>query len=219
VPGPRRLGLFGGTFDPVHIGHLTAAEAVRQALRLDAIWFLPAALPPHKLEYPISSFADRLAMLELAIGGRPACAVSALEAELPKPSYTIDTLRELRRQLGPLVELFFIMGLDAFAEIDTWKAYNKLLSLASFAVLARPSHPLATAEAIIKRCFVDFCHDPVAQVWIAQERPGAIHVLNMEPVPVSSTAIRQVVRNSGSIEPLVPAAVAAYIRDHRLYLA
>ena len=136
----RRVGILGGTFDPVHNGHLAIAEAVRQALALSGLLFIPAFLPPHKPTYTISPFVQRAAMLELAVVDRPGFFVSLLEAEREGPSYSIDTLRTLRQTLGEEVHLFFIIGMDAFAEIHTWKANRELLDQASFVVMGRPDH-------------------------------------------------------------------------------
>src|SRR5438552_2607770 len=124
-----RLGLLGGTFDPVHYGHLLLAESCRETCRLDAVWFLPAAHPPHKQHYPMTPARQRIEMLELAIGGNEAFAVSALEIERGGVSYTVDTLAALRAE-EPQRELFFLMGADMFADLPHWREPRRVCELA-----------------------------------------------------------------------------------------
>lgn len=215
----KRIGILGGTFDPVHIGHLAVAEEVLEEMGLDCIWFVPAAQPPHKPEYGISPFVDRIAMLETAVGLRPDFVISLLESELPAPSYTIDTLKELRRRLAGDTELFFIIGLDAFAEIATWKSYDVLLEQACFVVITRPSHDPATLEYIMASCFAGYVFDSGTGTWTAGEDSdsGRIYVINMKPRDVSSTKIRGLVREDRPVRGLVPRGVEDYIRDKGLY--
>lgn len=221
VSNPQRLGLFGGTFDPVHNGHLAVAGRVQEAFSLDSLWFIPAPLPPHKKSLhdnlDISPFADRAAMLELVLADRSDITLSRIETELPKPSYTVDTLLEIRRRLGPEVKLFFIIGVDAFVEIATWKDYLQLPVLASFVVISRPAHQLARVDEVISRCYTNYRHVPQNSVWEPQDQGEKIHLLAMEPVAISSTEIRRRVAGGLSIDDCVPAPVAAYIREHGLY--
>jgi len=221
VSNPQRLGLFGGTFDPVHNGHLAVAGRVQEAFNLDSLWFIPAPLPPHKKGYHdnqvISSFADRTAMLELALAGCKDFTLSRIETELPKPSYTVDTLQEIRRRFGPEVKLFFIIGVDAFVEIGTWKDYLQLPARASFVVISRPAYQLARVDEVISRCYTNYRHEPQTSVWGPQGQGEKIHLLTMEPVAISSTEIRRRVHGGQSIEDCVPAPVAEYIREHGLY--
>jgi nicotinate-nucleotide adenylyltransferase len=221
VSNPQRLGLFGGTFDPVHNGHLAVAGRVHEAFSLDSLWFIPAPLPPHKKGHHdnqvISSFADRAAMLDLALGGSKDFTLSRIETELSKPSYTVDTLQEIRRRLGPEVKLFFIIGVDAFMEIGTWKDYLQLPALASFVVISRPAYQLARVDEVISRCYPNYCHERQSSVWEPQEQGEKIQLLAMEPVAISSTEIRRRVAGGQSINDYVPAPVAAYIRNQGLY--
>ncbi len=212
-----RVGILGGTFDPVHNGHLAVAEAVRQALALSSILFVPAFLPPHKLTYAISAFQHRAAMLDLAVADRPGCFVSRLEAEREGPSYSIDTLRTLRQILGQDVQLFFIIGMDAFAEIHTWKANRELLDHASFVVIGRPDHCQQSCGQTVAANFPGHVFNEAAGCWQGTPGQGAIHPVVMPPIKVSSTEIREVVRQGRSISNLVPAAVADYIEAHGLY--
>ena len=212
-----RVGILGGTFDPVHNGHLAIAEAVRQAMALSSILFVPAFLPPHKLTYSISAFEHRAAMLDLAVAERPGCSVLRLEAEREGPSYSIDTLRTLRQTLGQDVHLFFIIGMDAFAEIHTWKANRELLDHASFVVIGRPDHCRQSCEQTVAANFPDHVFNEAAGCWQGAPGQGAIHPVVMSPIKVSSTEIREAVRQGRSISNLVPAAVANYIEAHGLY--
>ena len=213
-----RVGILGGTFDPVHNAHLAIAEAVRQALALSGLLFVPAFLPPHKPTYAISPFAHRLAMLELAVADRPGFQVSRLEAEREGPSFSIDTLKALRLWLGPEAELFFIIGMDAFAEIHTWKAYRELLDYASFVVIGRPDHCQQSCGQTVVADFPGYAFVEALGSWGGEsDQEGAIYPLAVPPMEVSSTAIRQAVREGKSIQGLVPEAVVQYIEAHGLY--
>ena len=213
----KRVGILGGTFDPVHNGHLALAEAVRQAQALSSILFVPAFLPPHKPTYAISAFQDRAAMLDLAVADLSGCSVSRLEAEREGPSYSIDTLRTLRQTLGTGVHLFFIIGMDAFVEIHTWKANRELLDYASFVVIGRPDHCRQTCEQTVAVNFPGYAFVEVLGSWQGKPGQGAIYPVTMPPIKVSSTEIREAVRQMRSIGDLVPAAVARYIETHGLY--
>jgi nicotinate-nucleotide adenylyltransferase len=221
VSKPQRIGLFGGTFDPVHNGHLAVADRVQQAFKLDGLWFIPALIPPHKKDghdyQVVSSFTDRAAMLELALADREACLLSRIEAELPIPSYTVDTLQEIRQRLGPEAVLFFIIGVDAFVEIATWKNYRQLPALASFVVISRPACKLDRVAEVVGRYYKKYRYDPARQIWEPEGEGEKIHLLAMEPVAISSTEIRRRVRAGLPIDEWVPAAVAKYIPAHGLY--
>ena len=212
-----RVGILGGTFDPVHNGHLAIAEAVRQALALSGILFVPAFLPPHKPTYAISAFQHRAAMLDLAVADRPGCSVSRLEAERKGPSYSIDTLRTLAHGFGKDVYLFFIIGMDAFAEISTWKEQGELLDHASFVVVGRPDHCKQSCGQTVAANFPGYAFNEAAGCWQGNPGQGAIHPVTMPPIKVSSTEIREAVRQGRSISNLVPVAVADYIEAHALY--
>jgi len=212
-----RVGILGGTFDPVHNGHLAVAEAVRQALTLSSILFVPAFLPPHKPTYTISAFEHRAAMLELAVAGRPGFQLSRLEAEREGKSYSIDTLRALHHSLGKEAQLFFIIGMDAFADVFTWKAQSELLDHASFVVVGRPDHCLQSCEQTVAANFPGYVFVEAVGSWQGELGKGAIHPVAMPPVNISSTEIREAVRRGESILHLVPATVAAYIEAHGLY--
>lgn len=213
----KRVGILGGTFDPVHNGHLAVAEAVRQALSLSSLLFIPAFLPPHKPTYAISAFDHRVAMLELAVGSNPGFSVSRLEAERVGPSYSIDTLRTLGQTLGKDVHLFFIIGMDAFAEVFTWKEKGELLDHASFVVVGRPDLCQQSCAQTVAANFPGYAFDEGRGRWQGKPGRGAIYPVVMMPVKVSSTEIREAVRQGRPIRDRVPAAVADYIEAQGLY--
>jgi nicotinate-nucleotide adenylyltransferase len=200
----RRIGLFGGTFDPPHVGHLALAEWARERLRLDRVVFMPAGSPPHKRGRPLSAAARRLAMTRLAVRGHPGFEVSALEARRRGPSYTVDTLRALRRA-HPGARLYLLIGADSLDEFDTWHEPEAILELATLAVAARPG---ARAAPRAKR-----------HAARGGRRAGRVARLGNPGLDVSSTAIRARVRAGRTVRFLVPDAVAAYIARHRLYRA
>lgn len=213
----RRIGVLGGTFDPVHNGHLAVAEAVRQELSLSAILFVPAFSPPHKPTYAISAFQHRVAMLDLAVAERTGYSVSRMEAKREGPSYSIDTLRSLAHSLGQDVHLFFIIGMDAFTEVFTWKEHGKLLDHASFVVVGRPDHCKQSCGQTVAANFPGYVFVEATGNWQGQPGQGFIDSVTMPPVTISSTEIREAVMQGRSISNLVPVAVADYIKIHALY--
>lgn len=210
-----KVGFLGGTFDPVHSGHLALGRGVVRELDLDTLYLVPAPSPPHKRGQLLTDFRHRVAMLRLAIVGDPCLKVSEIEAERSGPSYTIDTLSQFRQQLGPEADFFFIMGLDSFVEINTWKSYKELLIAASFVVIDRPDHKLISIEQVIAEVFPDYCKKS-AGLW-ETEGQNKIYSFTMEPVPVSSTLVREKLRTGKSVRGLVPSEVAQYIKKWKLY--
>jgi nicotinate-nucleotide adenylyltransferase len=216
VGAERRIGVLGGTFDPVHLGHLAVARFVLDQLKLDEFLFIPAARPPHKLHTSLTAFPVRLAMLQLALQGLPEFRVSALEAARQGPSYSVDTLEELSRLYGEGGRLFFVIGLDAFLEVDTWKDFIRLPKLADLVVIKRAAYPVEPIGAVVAK-LGDYRYEAGAACWSAPGLPGRIFLLSMPPVEISSTMIRRVAAAGGNLGPLVVPAVAAYIAEHRLY--
>ena len=218
----QQIGLLGGTFDPVHNGHLAVAGHVLETLGLDAIWFIPAALPPHKAGHAdgrdISSFADRLAMLKIATADNNSFVISDIEAKRSAPSYSIDTINILSRQIGGQADFYFIIGADAFIEIDTWKRFQELPTLVNFVVISRPAYPPDRVGEVIRNNFRDYQYDPSHETWKSPHSKGVFFFPQMEPVPISSTGIRKRVRNNEDIAGLVPSLVEDYIRKKGLYL-
>jgi nicotinate-nucleotide adenylyltransferase len=212
-----RIGLLGGTFDPVHLGHLAVVETVLPCLQLDRMLFIPAARPPHKTGFSITSFSERAAMLKLALASFPCYELCPLEEDRPGLSFSIDTLRELRQRFGRKSRFFFIIGFDAFAEINSWKEWEHLLDLTAIVVINRPSHDGGNMAELVSRLFPGY-REGAAVVWAAETGEN-IYSLSMEPVSISSTEIRRRVQAGESIASLVSADVEQYIRDHALYLS
>ncbi|GIW43374.1 MAG: putative nicotinate-nucleotide adenylyltransferase [Candidatus Binatia bacterium] len=212
----RRVGIFGGSFNPIHIGHLRAAEEVREAQSLHRVLFVPAAIPPHKSRRYLASPAQRLEMVRLAISGNRAFAVSDIELQRRGRSYSIDTLRELRARF-PDWQLHFIVGLDAFAEIDTWREFEGLFELSHFVVVSRPGiqvRPLRQLLPVVTRNAFWYAPDGLTLV----HRSG--HTVVFQQITgfdVSATAIRQALLQGRSIRYLVPKPVERYILRHGLY--
>lgn len=206
MSGSTRIGILGGTFDPIHVGHLEAAAAVRRALSLDRVMLLPARTPPHRSVEPRASVYHRFAMTALAANGSEGMLASDLELRRDGPSYTALTLEALQHDGFTASQLFFIVGADAFAEIDTWYDYPRVLSLANFVVVSRPGASVGPAELI-----------PNSQSPISSGSTSLLFVDAQTP-DVSSTDIRRRVGSGESIEGLVPLGVAEHIRRHRLYV-
>ena len=218
-PEPKlRLGLFGGTFNPIHFGHLRAAEEVCEALSLDRLWFIPAAHPPHKEARDLTSFEVRLAMTRLAVEDHPFMEVSDLEGRRSGISYSIETLRLIREDLGPTWELYFILGLDAMLEIRTWKEYAQLFNLCHFVVLDRPGYDRRRLAEILTREVEPRFH--ALEGGAGFQHLSGYKVLWQETtlMDISATGIRRLVRQGRSIRYLLPEAVRGYIINHKLYL-
>lgn len=214
---PQRVGVMGGTFDPVHVGHLRVAEEAVEALRLDTLLFVPAAVPPHKLGKEILSFEHRWRMLEKATKDHPRFAVSDVERRLPGKSYTVITLQKLTEGCGKNVELFFIVGMDAFLELDTWWHFKELFGLARMVVLRRPGCDEAQmARFLIEKVSPLYSLSPDEAIF-AHPRLLPVHCLNNTWLDISSTRIRQMVREGRSIRYLVLPEVGEYIHTHHLY--
>lgn len=208
--------MLGGTFDPVHLGHLAVARFVLAQLELDEFLFIPAARPPHKLHTALTDFPTRLAMLQLALRDLPEFKVSDLEAARQGPSYSVDTLEELGCLYGEGVRLFFVIGLDAFLEVDTWKDFARLPRLADLVLIKRAAYPVEPVGAVVAK-LGDYRFDEAASCWSAPGEPGRIHLLSMPPVDISSTMIRRAAAAGEDLDSLVVPTVAAYIAEHRLY--
>jgi nicotinate-nucleotide adenylyltransferase len=191
-----RLGVFGGTFDPIHLGHLRAAENALEGLALDRVAFVPAAVPPHRAQ-PASSVLDRYAMTALATAGHPRLSVSDIELRREGPSYTVDTVAALRAE-SPEDEVYVIVGSDTFPEMSTWKEHERLFSLCTVAVVSRPGERPAAGS---------------------DRGPGPSGVAHVEGpgLAISASAIRERVRQRRSVRYLVPDAVADYIAKRPLY--
>ena len=211
---PDRIGILGGTFDPIHLGHFDAAEAARTALRLDEVRLVPSHDPPHRTGAPLATSFHRFALVALAIEDRTSYRVSDVEVGRAGPSYTADTLRALRAEGWLPSQLFFVLGADAFAEIATWREFPGVLDGAHFVVIARPGTTLADATArtpgLRARMHMagdDLPDDGNTRIILVEARTRA----------VSSTMIRARLAARQPIDDLVPAAVARHIAVHHLY--
>jgi len=190
----------GGTFDPIHYGHLLMAEEARQAFALDDVVFVPNGRPAHKKAYLVSSPEERYAMTLLATGSNPCFSASRIEIERPGPSYTIDTLREFRRLYPDLDALYFITGADAVLEILTWHESDNLARECQFIAVTRPGFVLDQLHDLVDTEFLD-----------------RVHYLPIPNIEISSTDIRRRVREGRSIKYLTPEPVEAYIQQQDLY--
>jgi nicotinate-nucleotide adenylyltransferase len=212
TPRPH-VGLLGGTFDPIHNGHLAAARGAQRSLRLDAVRIIPAARPPHRPDSPRASEYHRLEMVRHAIAGDAGWEVCDLELRREGPSYTFDTLSAFHREgLTPL-QIFFITGADAFAEIETWHRYPDVLDAAHFAVVTRPGFSVDT----LRRRLPMLASRMVAPSAIADSSTPRIVLVEAETPDVSSTAVRWRAARGEALDGLVPPAVAAYISHNQLY--
>lgn len=212
------IGLFGGTFDPIHLGHLRAAAEVRRRTGLDRVLFIPSYLPPHKASGAVASAGDRLRMVELACRRRAGFEASGIEVEAREKSYSILTLRKVRAR-APRARLFFILGVDAFLEIGTWHLYRRVLAECLFIVTGRPGFDLDRARDVLggslRGAVADF--PPGRRAGGRLPSGKRVFLLPIPALDISSTAIRARVRRGAAIEGLVAPSVAAYIRDRKLY--
>jgi len=209
-----RLGLLGGTFDPIHFGHLDAAAAAQQAFGLDEIRFVPSHDPPHRPSDPHASAFHRFALVALAIDGQPAYRASDIELRRDGPSYTTDTLRAVREEGWSASQIFFILGADAFAEIATWREFPTVLDAANFVVIARPGMSLDAAVARTPSLRARVRH---AEDAAFEDENTFVFLVEAQTRDVSSTAIRARLAAGQAINDLVPAPVARHIVAHKLY--
>ncbi|MFH1288486.1 MAG: nicotinate-nucleotide adenylyltransferase [bacterium] len=194
----RLIGIFGGTFNPIHNGHLLIAEDVRERLNLDKVLFIPAANPPHKKNNDLAEACHRLEMVKLAIRDNPCFSVSDIEIKRGGMSYSIETIKTLKEIYQKGTELFFIMGADSILEFMAWKEWESLLGLCNFVVAPRPGYEIAEAGS-----------KPVLTENVV--------FLKTRMFDTSSTEIRKKIKNKEPIECFVPDAAVKYIRKHKLY--
>jgi nicotinate-nucleotide adenylyltransferase len=219
----KRIALYGGTFDPVHVGHLAVAENVLKLFALDQVLFIPAHVAPHKRGRGTTPGLHRYAMLALATQGDERLCVSSIELDAPEKPYTVETLSRLQEQAGAQVRLFFIMGADSWADITTWREWEKLLEMSDHIIVTRPGYELSSEhvpESVRKR-ITDLRGARTEKVAgeIGDDVGPKLYVTDAVLMDVSATGIRRRVREgrSGELGRLVPAAVADYIRKYRLY--
>jgi len=209
------IGIFGGTFDPIHFGHLRLAEEMADGIGLSQVVFIPAGQPPHR-GTPRTAATHRLEMVRRAVAGNPRFAVDAREVQSPRPSYTVDTLTALRAELGEEQPLWLLLGSDAFLELPTWHEWQQLFELAHIAVAARPGAQLMQSDAM-----PDVLKNEVSQWQGAAGSDtgpaGSVLLRATTQLDISATAIRDILARHGSARYLLPDAVLDYIHEHQLF--
>jgi nicotinate-nucleotide adenylyltransferase len=209
-----RIGLLGGTLDPIHLGHVETAKAARGALGLDRVYVLPSNVPPHRPQQPLASGYHRFAMTALAINGLDGFEASDIELCAPGPSYTADTLTRFRQRTGLSgSQILFITGADAFAEIETWHRYPEVLDLAHFAVVSRPAFPVESLRGALPGLATRMISVKAA----IANRESAIFLIDAATPDVSSTEIRRRLAAGEPVTGMIPEAVERHVRQHRLY--
>jgi len=197
----RRIGVIGGTFDPIHYGHLAAAEEARVRLNLERVLFVVAGIPPHKLDEEVTPVEHRLAMVSLAIASNPHFVISRVDMDRPGPSYTVDTISILQGQWGQKTEIYFIMGLDSLVELPTWHQPQRLTQLCRLVAVRRPAVEIDMAQ-------------------LETSLPGIssrVEIIDMPEMDISASELQQRVREGLPIKYQVPEEVERYINDYELY--
>ncbi len=217
----QRIGLYGGTFDPVHLGHLEVAHQVAELFELERVFFLPAQVAPHKLRRPVTPPLHRYAMLALATQDYPRLLISSFELDGPNRRYTVDTVTQLQTSFGAAVELFFIMGADSWSEIDTWRDWERLLTLTNHIVVTRPAYDVSVEHVSeeIRRRVLDLRGRREVTGEIRKAAGKNIFFTDVVTNDVSATEIRQAA-GAGRwerLKALVPAPVVEYIEKYELY--
>ena len=212
------IALFGGTFDPIHAGHLRAAEAAARKFRLDRVLLVPSGNPPHKYRDRLTLFHHRFAMVALACAGDARFVASLLEAPRPdgRPHFSIDTARAVKRSLSPHDHLFFLLGADAFLDLPHWKEYRRLLQTANFIVVSRPAFSSHEIWKTVPRSLLRSARGTASPEKIRMKRT-TLHVLRGVDVPVASRDIREAIRAGRRVTGLVPPLVEQYIVKEGLY--
>ncbi len=218
----KRIAIYGGTFDPVHSGHLEIARRVSELFAIDEFLFVPARVAPHKSDREVTSALHRHAMLALATREDPRLCVSTFELEAPERQYTVDTLAHFRSRFGAAVRMFFVMGADSWSEITTWREWQRLMTLANLIVVTRPGYEVASdhVPAEIVANIVDVrggAGESIAQSEGSDSQK--IFITDAVMQDVSATEVRQAVRDNDDeqLNKFVPREVADYIRKYRLY--
>lgn len=218
----KRIALYGGTFDPIHLGHLEVAREVSRLFEIDELWFVIAQVAPHKAGLEVTSALHRYAMLTLATQNDPGLLISTFELDAPGRSYTVDTLAHFKAALNESADLFFVMGADSWCEIATWRDCDRLLGMTSHIVVTRPGYSLE-AEHITSESrarIVDLRLAGQSESASISQGSGGERIFLTDAVmnDVSATDIRRAVHeNSGELTRMVPSAVADYIRKYKLY--
>lgn len=209
---PHRIGVFGGTFDPIHFGHLQLAEQAIKEVKLSKLLFIPAAKPPHKNGI-ITPIEHRIAMLELVCEGSNHFSCSSIETELPKPSYTVDTLVELIKRYPGDAELYFIIGGDAFLDLMTWKSYTEILSMVQIVVSPRIGYSNQRIYAFLDR----IGYTEINRKWQGEDGRKDIFLLSEPPQDVCSSKVKEVIAKGSDTTTILPEVIAGYIIENSLY--
>lgn len=224
-----RIGLFGGTFNPVHMGHLRVAKEVKEGFSLDKIYLIPAAIPPHKLKAHIADAEDRHEMLRLAVSDSHDLSdfveISDVEIKRKGPSFSIDTVSSFISMMSEQTEFYFIVGCDAFLEIDTWKSYEDMLELVSFIVMSRPDPDALDYPAMVKNMEKYIKYEISRDYTLSYDKAcfthmkkKPIYLFKVTPINISSTMIRHYVGQQKDIHLFVTENVEKYIKKKGLYL-
>lgn len=221
----KRIALYGGTFDPVHVGHLAVARNIASLFALDEVLFIPAHVAPHKRDRSISPPLQRYAMLALATQDEPRFRISTVELDAPERPFTVDTLARFSQTSGERARLFFVMGADSWLEITTWRDWERVLALANHIVVTRPGYGLSSSHVApdVRARVIDVRGADsrrVAQVLDENRELQRIYLTDAATVDVSATGIRRAAQKTGEgfdLAALVPPPVADYIKKYRLY--
>ena len=217
----KRIALYGGTFDPVHQGHLEVAARVTELFEIDELLFVLAQLPPHKVQHDVTRPLHRYAMLALATENMPRFRISTFELDAPGRCYTVDTVGHFKFRLGAVADLFFVMGADSFAEIASWHEWERLLDTANHIVVTRPGYALVSeslSPSLAER-IVDLRGKNAREIAGALTgSPEKVFITDAVMSDVSATGIRRAVReNTAELTSMLPPSVADYIRKYQLY--
>jgi nicotinate-nucleotide adenylyltransferase len=207
------IGIFGGTFDPIHMGHLRVAEEIREIFSLERIYFVPGGIPPHKRKRGIAASEERLCMVKASVKGNSFFRVSEIETKRSGPSYTIDTLKDFEKRFD---ELYFLIGIDAFSQIDTWHLYQKLFYHTNFIVMTRPSGKKQTISKMLPGDVKKEIRKSNDTMW-THKSGKRIYLHDITQIDISSTKIKELLKKDQSIRYLVPASVEKIITERGLY--
>ena len=221
----KHIGLFGGTFNPIHLGHIRVIREVKSGFDLDEILIIPSALPPHKISENVVDAKDRIEMIRLAFLNDPDFVISDVELIRTGPSYTIDTVRYFRAMMPESTQLYLIMGLDAFLEINTWKSFKDLFLLIPFIVMYRPvggndgkTSGWESLGHYLRSNISEGYTFSSSQSTYIHDKKQPVFVFDVSPVDISSTTIREHIKKGVSIKHLVPEIVEDFIKTKGLYL-
>jgi nicotinate-nucleotide adenylyltransferase len=219
--GRRRIAIYGGTFDPVHSGHIEVAKRVSELFEIDELLFVPAQVAPHKLTRPVTPALHRYAMLVLATQDDPRLRVSTFELEAPDRRYTVDTLTHFKSKFGESADLFFVMGADSWSEITTWREWEQLLTLVNHIVVTRPRYDinLDLVNSSLRERIVDLRGSKQVPKVVSEVAVEKIFITDAVMLENSATEIRNAVREAdwNKLSRLVPPSVTDYIKKYQLY--